>query len=55
MDEIRPWLFIGAYRDTLNKSYLDLESIRAMLQLGDQSFERVFRCCSERDRGAEFV
>ena len=36
MDEIRPWLFIGAYRDTLNKSYLDLESIRAMLQLAER-------------------
>lgn len=35
MDEIRPWLFIGAYRDTMNKSYLDLNSIRAMLQLAE--------------------
>lgn len=33
MDPIRPWLFIGAYRDTLNRSYLDFKSIRAMLQL----------------------
>ena len=33
MDEIRPWLFIGAYRDTLNKSYLDFKNIQAMLQL----------------------
>ena len=36
MDEIRPWLFIGAYRDTLNKSYLDLKSIQAMLQLAEK-------------------
>ena len=36
MDQIRPWLFIGAYRDTLNKSYLDLKSIRAMLQLAER-------------------
>jgi protein-tyrosine phosphatase len=36
MDEIRPWLFIGAYRDTLNKSYLDLKNIQAMLQLAEK-------------------
>jgi predicted protein tyrosine phosphatase len=36
MDEIRPWLFIGAYRDTLNKNYLDLKSIGAMLQLAEK-------------------
>jgi protein-tyrosine phosphatase len=36
MDEIRPWLFIGAYRDTLNKSYLALKSIQAMLQLAER-------------------
>lgn len=36
MDQIRPWLFIGAYRDTLNKSYLDFKSIRAMLQLAEK-------------------
>ena len=35
MDQIRPWLFIGAYRDTMNKSYLDFKSIRAMLQLAE--------------------
>jgi len=35
MDQIRPWLFIGAYRDTINKSYLDLKSIRAMLLLAE--------------------
>ena len=35
MDQIRPWLYIGAYRDTVNKSYLDLKSIRAMLQLAE--------------------
>lgn len=36
MDQIRPWLYIGAYRDTLNKSYLDLKSIQAMLQLAEK-------------------
>jgi len=35
MDQIRPWLFIGAYRDTINKSYLEFKSIRAMLQLAE--------------------
>ena len=35
MDQIRPWLFIGAYRDTINKTYLDFKSIRAMLQLAE--------------------
>lgn len=33
MDQIRPWLFIGGIRDTLNLSYLSYKSIRAMLQL----------------------
>jgi protein-tyrosine phosphatase len=36
MDEIRPWLFIGAYRDTLNRSYLEFKSIQAMLQLAEK-------------------
>jgi protein-tyrosine phosphatase len=35
MDEIRPWLFIGAYRDTKNQPYLNLKNIRAMLQLAE--------------------
>ena len=35
MDEIRPWLFIGAYRDTKNQWYLNLKNIRAMLQLAE--------------------
>ncbi len=35
MDEIRPWLFIGNYSDTQNKSYLDSKSISAMLQLAE--------------------
>jgi protein-tyrosine phosphatase len=35
MDEIRPWLYIGKYRDTLDKNYLDSKSIKAMLQLAD--------------------
>ena len=33
MDKIRPWLFVGTYRDTVNKMHLDQYSIRAMLQL----------------------
>ena len=36
MDQIRPWLFIGSYRDTLNKAYLDFRSIQAMLQLAEK-------------------
>lgn len=35
MDEIRPWLFIGRYRDTLKKELLDQKSIQAMLQLAE--------------------
>lgn len=36
MDQIRPWLFIGAYRDTLNLAYLQWKSIGAMLQLAER-------------------
>jgi protein-tyrosine phosphatase len=36
MDEIRPWLFIGAYRDTKNQPYLNLKNIQAMLQLAEK-------------------
>lgn len=36
MDEIRPWLYIGKYRDTLDKNHLDFKSIQAMLQLADR-------------------
>ncbi len=36
MDQIRPWLFIGAYRDTINQSYLAFKSIQAMLQLAER-------------------
>lgn len=36
MDLIRPWLFIGSYRDTKNLSYLQLRSIGAMLQLAEK-------------------
>jgi protein-tyrosine phosphatase len=36
MDRIRPWLFLGSYRDTKNLSYLKLKSIRAMLQLAEK-------------------
>ena len=36
MDEIRSWLYIGKYRDTLNKAYLEAKSIQAMLQLAEK-------------------
>ena len=36
MDEIRPWLYIGKYSDTLDKHYLDSKPIQAMLQLADR-------------------
>ena len=36
MDEIRPWLYIGKYRDTKNQSYRALKSIQAMLQLAEK-------------------
>ena len=39
MDEIRPWLYIGKYKDALDKSSLDHKSIQAMLQL-DESIEQ---------------
>ena len=35
MDQIRPWLFIGKYRDTTNGPYLQQNKIRAMLQLAE--------------------
>jgi protein-tyrosine phosphatase len=35
MDEIRPWLYIGKYRETQNISYLRAKSIQAMLQLAE--------------------
>jgi len=33
MDQIRPWLFIGKYHDTLQHDYLHSKSIQATLQL----------------------
>ncbi|NJC97919.1 MAG: hypothetical protein C3F07_00415 [Anaerolineales bacterium] len=36
MDEIRPWLFIGRLRDTLDNNYLRYKSIQAMLQLAEE-------------------
>ena len=35
MDEIRPWLFIGGFRDTLDKAYLDRTLSRSMLQIAE--------------------
>lgn len=36
MDLIRPWLYIGKYRDTLDGAYLQSKSITAMLQLAEE-------------------
>ena len=36
MDQIRPWLFIGSYRDTKHLAYLQFKSITAMLQLAER-------------------
>jgi len=36
MDQIRPWLYIGKYRDTLQPAYLHSKNIQAMLQLADK-------------------
>ena len=36
MDEIRPWLYIGKYRDTLDRFYLSARGITAMLELADK-------------------
>jgi protein-tyrosine phosphatase len=36
MDQIRPWLFIGAYRDTIDLAYLQWKSIGAVLQLAEK-------------------
>ena len=36
MDQIRPWLFIGSYRDTRNLAYLQFKSIKAILQLAEK-------------------
>lgn len=35
MDRIRPWLYIGKYRDTLNPNLLAVNRIEAMLQLAE--------------------
>ena len=36
MNEIRPWLYIGKFRDTLDSAYLKAKSIQAMLQLAEE-------------------
>ncbi len=36
MDQIRPWLFIGSYRETNDLRYLRFKSIGAMLQLAEK-------------------
>src|SRR5215211_5980020 len=36
MDQIRPWLFIGSYRDTRNLAYLQFKSIKTILQLAEK-------------------
>jgi protein-tyrosine phosphatase len=35
MNAIRPWLYVGKYRDTLNGSLLSVRGIGAMLQLAE--------------------
>jgi dual specificity protein phosphatase-like protein len=35
MDQIRPWLYIGKFRDTLYRAYLDSKSIQAILELAE--------------------
>jgi protein-tyrosine phosphatase len=35
VDRIRPWLYIGKYRDTLNRRLLEANQIQAMLQLAE--------------------
>ena len=35
MDRIRPWLYIGKYRETLNRRLLAVNQIEAMLQLAE--------------------
>ena len=35
MDRIRPWLYIGKYRDTLNLHLLSMHNVKAMLQLAE--------------------
>lgn len=36
MDEVRPWLFIGDYMDSLNQYHLASNSITAILQLAEK-------------------
>ena len=36
MDQIRPWLFIGGYRDTIHLAYLQWKLIGAVLQLAEK-------------------
>lgn len=35
MNPIRPWLYVGGYRDTRNRSLLAVNRIEAMLQLAE--------------------
>ena len=35
MDKIRPWLYIGKYRETLDGRYLSAHNITAMLLLAE--------------------
>src|SRR5688572_12218994 len=35
MDRIRPWLYFGKYRETLNRRLLAVNQIEAMLQLAE--------------------
>jgi hypothetical protein len=40
MNEIRPWLYVGKYRDTLDRYTLGLHRIEAMLQLAEAVKQR---------------
>ena len=35
MNSVRPWLFVGKFRDTLNPNYLKANNIEAMLQFAE--------------------
>ncbi len=37
MDAIRPWLYIGKYRDTLNRALLRSYNIQVLLQFAEQT------------------
>ena len=58
MDRIRPWLYIGKYRETLRRYFLSTHGIQAMLQLAEASalklifWETAEAAFPENDRSA---